>query len=127
MSRFLLISLGAILGANARYLVGLWAAQRLGEDFPYGTAIVNITGSFILSFLVAWGGQRGGLSPELRLLIAVGFVASYTTFSSFTVESLLQIESAGMINALLNILVNNVVGFAAAWIGMVLAKSMAAL
>lgn len=125
MNRFLLISIGAILGANARYLVGLWAAQRFGVDFPYGTAIVNITGSFVLGFLVAWGSARTGLSAELRLLVAVGFLGAYTTFSSFAVESILQIESVNLTSALLNIFVNNGVGFAAAWVGMALAKSIA--
>jgi fluoride exporter len=127
MNRFLLISIGAVLGANARYLVGLWAAQRFGVDFPYGTAIVNITGSFVLGFLVAWGSARSGLSPELRLLVAVGFLGAYTTFSSFAVESLLQVESAGITNALLNIFVNNGLGIGAAYIGMALAKSVASV
>jgi CrcB protein len=125
MNRFLLISIGAILGANARYLVGLWAAQRFGIDFPYGTAIVNITGSLVLGFLVAWSSARSGLSPELRLLVAVGFLGAYTTFSSFAVESLLQAESAHLTSAMLNILVNNGLGIAAAWLGMVLAKGIA--
>lgn len=127
MNRFLLIAVGAVLGANARYLVGLWAAQRFGVDFPYGTAIVNITGSFVLGFLVAWGSTRAGLSPELRLLFAVGFLGSYTTFSSFAVESLQQLESVHMGSALLNIFINNGIGLAAAWVGMLLARSVAAL
>lgn len=127
MNRFLLIATGAALGANARYLVGLWAAQRFGMDFPYGTAIVNITGSLILGFLVAWGTTRAGLSPELRLLFAVGFLGSYTTFSSFAAESLQQLESVHMGSALLNIFVNNGIGLAAAWIGMVLARGIATI
>ena len=119
MNRFLLISIGAVLGANARYLVGLWAIQRLGADFPYGTAIVNITGSLVLGFLVAWGGARSGISPDLRLLVAVGFLGAYTTFSSFAAETL-QLNST---TALLNIFVNNGLGLGAAWVGMLLAKS----
>jgi fluoride exporter len=125
MNRYLLISVGAVLGANARYLVGLWAAQRFGTSFPYGTAIVNITGSLILGFLVAWGTARSGLSAELRLLVAVGFLGSYTTFSSYAVESLQQFESASISSALLNIFVNNGIGLAAAWIGMFLARGIA--
>jgi CrcB protein len=125
MNRFLLISTGAILGANARYLVGLWAAQRFGADFPYGTAIVNITGSLVLGFLVAWGSTRSALSPELRLLVAVGFLGAYTTFSSFTAETLTQAETTGIASALLNTFVNNGVGLAAAWVGMALARVIA--
>ncbi|MCC6455665.1 MAG: fluoride efflux transporter CrcB [Caldilineaceae bacterium] len=127
MNRFLLIAIGAVLGANARYLVGLWAAHRFGMDFPYGTAIVNITGSLVLGFLVAWGSTRSGLSPELRLLFAVGFLGSYTTFSSFAVESFQQLKSVHLGSALLNIFVNNGLGLAAAWVGMVLARSVATL
>jgi CrcB protein len=127
MNRFLLISIGAVLGANARYLVGLWAAQRFGVDFPYGTAIVNITGSFVLGFLAEWGAARSGISPEMRLLVAVGFLGAYTTFSSFAAESLQQLESAGMGSALLNLFVNNGLGIGAAWVGMVLARSITTL
>lgn len=123
MNRFLLIAIGAALGANARYLVGLWATHRFGADFPYGTVIVNITGSLILGFLVAWGSAHSGLSPELRLLFAVGFLGSYTTFSSFAVESLQQLESARLSSGLMNIFINNGIGLAAAWVGMVLART----
>jgi fluoride exporter len=125
VNRFLLIAVGAILGANARYLVGLWAAQRFGMNFPYGTVIVNITGSLILGFLVAWGSGRSGLSGELRLLVAVGFLGSYTTFSSYAVESLQQLESANINSALVNIFLNNGVGLAAAWVGILLARGIA--
>ena len=125
-NRLLLISVGAILGANARYLVGLWAAQRFGTSFPYGTAIVNITGSLLLGFVVAWGSARSGLSPEVRLLVAVGFLGAYTTFSSFAVETLLQATNETFASALLNVLINNGVGLAAAWGGMMLARSLLA-
>jgi CrcB protein len=124
MNRFLLISLGAILGANARYLVGLWAAQRFGTAFPYGTAIVNITGSLVLGFLLAWGSIRTGLSPEMRLFAAVGFLGAYTTFSSFAVESLLQAENVSLVSALSNIIVNNGLGIGAAAIGMWVARTL---
>ena len=125
VNRFLLIAVGAILGANARYLVGLWTAQRFGVDFPYGTVIVNITGSLILGFLVAWGSLRSGLNGEVRLLVAVGFLGSYTTFSSYTVESLQQLETANMSRALVNIFLHNGMGLAAAWVGMLLARGIA--
>lgn len=125
MNRFLLISIGAVLGANARYLVGLWAAQRFGVNFPYGTLIVNVTGSLILGFLVAWGSARSGLTPELRLLVAVGFLGAYTTFSSFAVESVLQGENFHLASGLLNVLLNNGLGITAAWVGIAIARSIA--
>ncbi len=80
--KYLVIGLGGFVGANARYVVAQWAAQRWGTQFPYGTFIINITGSFILGFFqilvsnFAW-------SDNWRLLIAIGFVGAYTTFSTF--------------------------------------------
>lgn len=122
MNRYLLISVGAVLGANARYLVGMWAVQRFGPGFPYGTFLVNVTGSFVLGFLLAALEGRLPLPADLRFLLGVGFLGAYTTFSSYTVESLLLLRdgSAGM--ALLNILGNNAVGLAAAYLGFLLAR-----
>lgn len=117
MNRYLLIAVGAAVGANARYLIGLWAGNRLGADFPYGTLIVNISGSFVLGFLLSLGAERLALSPEARLLLAVGFLGSFTTFSSYTVESLNLWRSAGLTRSLLNIAANNLVGLTAAFVG----------
>lgn len=122
MNRYLLIALGAALGANARYLIGLWAGNRLGADFPYGTLIVNISGSFVLGFLLTLGTERLALSPEARLLLAVGFLGSFTTFSSYAVESLTLWREAGLWRSLLNIVANNLVGLTAVFLGAALAR-----
>lgn len=124
MNRFLIIAIGAALGANARYLVNLWAAGRFGADFPYGTLLVNITGSFILGFLLALSTERIDMSPEMRLLLATGFLGSYTTFSSYAVESLNLWRDDGIWLAVRNIFLNNGIGlffallgtFAARWL-----------
>lgn len=117
MSRLLVIALGAALGANARYLVGLWAASRFGAAFPYGTLIVNIAGSLLLGFVVALATERLALSPQTRLLIVVGFLGSFTTFSSYAVESLALLRGGGFWSAALNILGNNLLALAAALAG----------
>lgn len=122
MNRYLLIAIGAALGANARYLVGVWAGNRLGADFPYGTLIANITGSFALGFLLALGMERVQLSPEARLLLAVGFLGSFTTFSSYTVESVGLWRDAGLWSSLLNVAGNNLVGLLATVLGAALAN-----
>lgn len=122
MERFLIIAAGAALGANARYLVGVWAGNRWGAYFPYGTLIVNVTGSLLLGFIVALATDRFVLSPELRLFLAVGFIGSYTTFSTYTVESLALFESGSSVTALLNILANNFLGLAFAVLGFTLAR-----
>ena len=122
MNRFLVIAAGAALGANARYLVNLWAAGRFGADFPYGTLLVNITGSFILGFLLALSTDRFDLSPETRLLLATGFLGSYTTFSSYAVESLNLWRDDGIWLAARNIFLNNGIGLIFALLGTSVAR-----
>ena len=122
MNRYLLIALGAALGANARYLVGVWAGNRLGADFPYGTLIVNIIGSFVLGFLLILGTGRLQLSPEARLLLAVGLLGSFTTFSSYAVESLNLWREASLWRSLLNVVGNNLLGLLAVILGAALAR-----
>jgi CrcB protein len=118
MQQTLLISLGAILGANARYWVGVWAAGRFGVGFPHGTLLVNVTGCFLIGLLNGLGESRLPVSPEVRFFAAVGFLGAYTTFSSFGFESinLLRAGSAGL--AALNILGNLLLGFAAVVLGL---------
>ena len=122
MNRFLLIAAGAALGANARYLVGLWAADRFGASFPYGTLIANVTGCLVLGFLVTLGTGRIGLPPEARLLLAVGFLGSYTTFSSFAVETFTLAQNGSLGRSLVNLFANNLIGLSAAWVGVILAR-----
>lgn len=122
LNRYLLIAIGAALGANARYLVAVWAANRLGVDFPYGTLLANVSGSFVLGFLLSLATERLSLSPEMRLLLAVGFLGSFTTFSSYAVESMNLWRDAGLWRSLLNVAGNNLVGLFAAILGAVLAR-----
>ncbi|MBE2201328.1 MAG: fluoride efflux transporter CrcB [Anaerolinea sp.] len=122
MNRYLLIALGAAVGANARYLTGVWAGNRFGADFPYGTLIVNIVGSFLLGVLLTLGTGRLQLSPEARLLLAVGFLGSFTTFSSYAVESMNLWRDASVWRSLLNIVGNNLAGLLAVILGATLAR-----
>lgn len=122
MNRYLMIAVGAALGANARYLMSSWATNRFGADFPFGTFFVNVLGSFLLGFLLSLGTGRLQLSPEARLLLAVGFLGAFTTFSSYTVESLNLWRDVGPWRSLVNILGNNLVGLGAALMGRALAE-----
>ena len=88
MAAVLWVGLGGFLGANARYLLGGWIANRLGAEFPYGTYVINVSGSFILGFFLAFAQDRAWVAPSARLLFAVGFVGAYTTFSTFEYESM---------------------------------------
>ncbi len=86
------VGLGGFLGANARYLLGGLISNRWGTAFPFGTFVINVTGSFILGFFLAYAEDRPFLEPSLRLMFAVGFVGAYTTFSTFEFETLRLIQ-----------------------------------
>src|SRR2546423_9072801 len=116
---YLIVGLGGFVGANARYVVGQWAAQKWGATLPYGTFIINVTGSFILG-LFATLTLSLGWNPNWRLLIAIGFVGAYTTFSTFEYETLqLIVNGARYREAMVNLAGSVVVGFAAAWVGVI--------
>jgi len=122
LNRFLFVALGAALGANARYAVGLWAANRFGTDFPYGTFIVNVTGSLLLGFVITLTTERLALSPETRLLLGVGFLGSYTTFSSYAVEGMGLFRESGLWPGLIYVAGNVLVGLFCAGLGVYLAR-----
>lgn len=109
------ISLGAILGANARYWLGLWLAQQTYSRFPLPTFFVNVTGSFLLGLLAGYTHTRP--HPPLTLLVGVGFCGSFTTFSTFSLEIFnLWQQGEGWI-ALLYVVASLVGGFGGAWLG----------
>ena len=87
MTTILILALGATAGAAARYYGSLWAAERFGVAFPYGTLLINATGSFILGCFLTLATERLPIGPQLRLLVATGFCGSYTTFSTFSYEA----------------------------------------
>ena len=119
---YLVIGMGGALGANARYLVANWAAQRLGTVFPYGTFIINVSGSFALGFFLAFLQERILIPPHYRLFFAVGFLGAYTTFSTFTYESLRLFQDGSTFLGLANILGSTVVGLLAVVLGFVLGR-----
>ncbi len=117
METLLLIGIGGFIGANLRYLVSTWAAQRLGAGFPWGTMLINFTGSLMLAVFIAWLTTRTTVDPRVRLLIAVGFFGAYTTFSTFAVESITLLQTGNWIGALSNILGTNLICFLGALVG----------
>ncbi|MGA7381272.1 MAG: fluoride efflux transporter CrcB, partial [Terriglobales bacterium] len=91
-NEFLLISLGAIVGANARYLISRFAAKALGPVFPYGTLFINVSGSLIVGFFMVWASERVLIDPRWRLLVVIGFCGAFTTFSSYAFETMAYFE-----------------------------------
>jgi CrcB protein len=121
-NNFLVISLGAIFGANARYWISRYAARVLGPVFPYGTLIINVLGSLIVGFFVIWTTERVLADARWRLLVVVGFCGAFTTFSSFAFESMVYFEQGQWALMLTNIIGNNLLSLGAALAGMALAR-----
>ena len=117
---YIVVSLGGILGCNARYLVSSWAAQRFGMTFPYGTFIINVSGSIFLGFFMALVRDRDLIHPHYRLFFATGFAGGYTTFSTFMYESLLLVQSGSALLGLLNMLGSLLIGLLGVFVGFVL-------
>jgi CrcB protein len=124
LEKVLLISTGAVLGANARYWLGDWAAQKWGSAFPYGTFLINVTGSLLLGLFMTLATERLLLDPRWRLFFAVGFLGAYTTFSTFTLESFNLFYSGQWLPGLFNFLGSTLAGLAAVGLGVFLGKSL---
>lgn len=124
METYFLISLGAMLGANLRYWIGSWVADRLGTFFPYGTLIINLSGSFILGFFMTLAVDRLLFDPRWRILVAIGFLGSYTTFSSYTFESISLILDNQWLPGLLNLFGSAFLGGLAVFLGIFLARTV---
>jgi fluoride exporter len=119
---FLVISLGAIVGANLRYWMSRSAARLLGPVFPYGTLSINVLGSFVVGFFLIWTSERVLVDPRWRLLVVVGFCGGYTTFSSYAYETMAFFEQGQWGLMFTNFFANNVLAFGAALVGMALAR-----
>lgn len=123
MMNIILIFLGAGLGGVLRYWLSSSVYSLLGKQFPYGTLFVNVSGCLLMGFLFVLIMDRfDGVGPQLRSLLLIGFLGGYTTFSSFSVETISLIENGQWIVASINILLSNILCIAAAWIGIVGAR-----
>jgi fluoride exporter len=123
MTRILWICLAGAIGTGTRYLVALWAAQRLGSVLPYGTLIVNITGCFVIAVLME-AGMTLGWSPSVRAALTIGFVGGLTTYSSFNYETLRLLEEGSSSAALANVAFTFAGCAAAGWFGLFVARAV---
>ena len=122
MLDLLIISLGAIIGANARYLISRSAVNILGPVFPYGTLFINVLGSSIVGFFMVWTSERVFIDPRWRLLVIVGFCGSFTTFSSYAYETMAYFEQGQWLLMWTSILTNNVLCLLGVLAGIALAR-----
>jgi CrcB protein len=123
MREMLWVGAGGFLGAIARYVVGGWVATRLGTAFPYGTFVINVTGSFVLGVIM--GAVEGHVvSPVFRLSTAVGFIGAYTTFSTFTYETIRLVEDGSFLFAAVNVTASVLVGIASVVLGLAIGRGI---
>ncbi|ADD29224.1 MAG: fluoride efflux transporter CrcB [Meiothermus ruber] len=115
MERYLLVMLGGAIGAMLRYGLGAWVQGLLGPGFPWSTFLINITGSLLIGLVLRLS-LEGALSPEWRLFLAVGVLGGYTTFSTFSWETLTLVQQGEWLKAFLYVAGSVVLGFVLVWL-----------
>ena len=118
------IMIGGAIGAALRFILSNGVYSLLGREFPYGTLAVNIIGSFFMGLLTVMILERGDVDPFIKLAILVGFLGSFTTFSTFSMDTLALINEGALIRAFINMVGSVVVCISAVWLGMILAKQL---
>jgi CrcB protein len=124
LAKLLIIGMGGFLGSVTRYHAAQWIGQHWGRFFPLGTFIVNVSGCFLIGLLMHLFTERFMVKPQWRLFFVVGFLGSYTTFSTFEYESGELVKDGEMLIAVLNITLSVVAGFVALKLGEAVAKSL---
>ena len=124
MIKYFVVGLGGFIGAIARFWLGAYISNRLGTRFPYGTFVINITGSFLIGLTITLLAERTHWNPNWRYLIPIGFIGGYTTFSTFEYETLRSFQDGEVLMAGLNVTLSVVVGFVSVWLGMITGKSI---
>lgn len=122
MLQILAIAGGGALGAVARFGVSTGVYRWLGRDFPWGTLAVNLLGSFAMGLLFVLLLERGLFAPEARSAVLVGFLGAFTTFSTFSLETLSLVEQGETLRALLNIAASVLLCLLACWAGILSAR-----
>ena len=120
----MLVGAGGFFGAISRYLVGIGAAHWLPGRMPWGTLIVNVTGSFGLALLLTWAMTAQDLPRNLQIAVGTGFFGAFTTFSTFSHETL-RLVDLGPGDAVMNVALNVVLCLLAAWLGAMAARLLA--
>jgi len=129
MAAYLWVAFGGAIGTSGRYWLSGVVARTMGETFPWGTLIINVTGSFIIGFFAILTGPDGRvfLGSTARQFVMIGICGGYTTFSSFSLQTLNLMNDGEWLRAGGNVVVSVVCCMVAVWIGHVLASGLGAL
>ncbi len=120
------VAIGSALGGVARFLLSTAIQQKAGTVFPIGTLLVNISGSLLLGFLMSYALSTTAISPEVRGLLTAGFCGGFTTFSTFTYETMLLVEEGELGRAALYVLVSVIVSLIGVYLGITAARGLVA-
>jgi fluoride exporter len=122
--KFLMVGIGGFVGAIARFWLGSYIGGKMGTRFPYGTFVINISGSFLVGLILTLLEEKTRWSPNWIYLIPIGFIGAYTTFSALEYETLRSVQDGQLLISFLNITLSVVVGFVAVWAGVVAGRSI---
>ena len=125
MERFLIVCGAGALGSGLRYLVQLWASERIGTAFPYGTLIVNLVGSFLIAFVLELSIRIASFPPNIRLALTTGFLGGLTTYSSFNYETTALALDGNVPRAAVNLVLTIVGCLAMGLLGILVARRFA--
>lgn len=124
MTQLIAIAAGGAAGALFRFWVSTGVYSLMGRSFPFGTLVVNVLGSLVMGFLYVLLLDRMTVAPELRAALLVGFLGAFTTFSTFSIETLNLIEQADFFKAGLNMVLSVTACVAACWFGVLLGRQL---
>ncbi len=124
MTKYLMVGLGGALGSILRFWVSGYVNERMGMRFPYGTFIVNCTGSFLIGLVFTLVAERTHWDPNWRYLIPIGFIGGYPTFSAFELETFRSFQDGKLLIAALNVVLSVVIGFVSVWLGVITGRTI---
>ena len=116
--------LGSAIGGGARYLIGPWIQNRTGAVFPIGTLVINVLGSLIMAFIFRYAMESAAVRPEVRVMLTTGFCGGFTTFSTFSYETVRLIEDGDWHRASWYVALSIAFSVAGAFAGLALAKQV---
>ena len=117
--KYLMVGIGGALGSVVRFWMGSYIGDRFGSRFPYGTFVINMSGSFLIGLVITILADKTQSSGNWRYLIPIGFIGGYTTFSAFEYETFRLFQDGQILTAGLNVALSVIVGFVGVWAGAV--------